>query len=127
MPRGRYLNLTAEISFLGITVGGQVSLSTAMPFGIDYARLYGSGEIPELCGACPTLKVGEASLPVRVAFHGLPRPSTDRLLPAISRAFHALLCASTLTIHLPHLSHPPPPSLTFHTHPPPTFHPPGRL
>ena len=47
------LDLAASMTFLGIGIEGEVSLSTTG--GIVYARLTGTGSIPALCGACPSL------------------------------------------------------------------------
>ena len=48
------LDLSASMSFLGIGVEGELSLSTTG--GLLYAYLKGTGGIPKLCDACPELK-----------------------------------------------------------------------
>ena len=48
------LRLAAKVTFVGISIEGDIELSTRG--GVEYALLRGSGETPTLCGACPKLK-----------------------------------------------------------------------
>ena len=48
------IELAASLSFLGIQIAGDLHLSTQG--GIVSGRLFGAGETPKLCGACPVLK-----------------------------------------------------------------------
>ena len=48
------LELAAALYFIGIRIEGDLLLST--DGGIVSGRLYGAGETPKLCGACPVLK-----------------------------------------------------------------------